>query len=285
MLAQSPPPFFSVITPSYNMLEFLPLCCASVADQNVDCEHIVVDAASTDGTVDWLKNKPGINSISEKDDGMYDALNKGIRLAHGEFIAHLNCDEQYLPGVLLRAAEIFQQDSKIDILFGNTLVVCPNGNLLSYRKGFVPRWAYIWASHMYVHTSSMFVRRRVFESGIMFDKRWKAISDMDFVVRVLRSGFTAQHVDEYFSAFIYTGSNLSNSENALVELKTYRSRSPWWLRHSNFITHNLIRLEKIFRGAYWEKMPLSYSIYTSANLEIRSKFIYTAASSLYPQER
>ena len=70
---------FSIITPSFNMLDYLKLCCASVADQDgASFEHIVVDGASTDGTAEWLRQARNITSISEKDDGMYDAINKGL---------------------------------------------------------------------------------------------------------------------------------------------------------------------------------------------------------------
>jgi|JFJP01.1.fsa_nt_gi glycosyltransferase involved in cell wall biosynthesis len=277
-------PLFSIITPSYNMLQFLPACCNSVSDQNVDYEHIVVDGLSIDGTVAWLKNRPNIISVSEKDDGMYDAVNNGVRIARGEIISYLNCDEQYLPGALQRVEDFFQRNSKVDILFGNALIIRPNGKLLAYRKSFVPRWPYIWASHMYTHSSSMFVRRNVFESGLFFDKDWKTVGDADFVVRVLRKGFIAHHLNEYFSAFMITGSNLGDSESALVELKSFRNKAPFWLRYSGFITNNLIRLEKFWNGAYWEKLPLFYSVYTTECLDVRYEFVAKSVSPLYPYE-
>ena len=161
-------PFFSIITPSFNMLNYLRTCCNSISDQNVKYEHIVIDGLSQDGTVEWLETKPEIISLCEKDQGMYDAINKGIKLSKGEIISYLNCDEQYLPGVLQKVSEFFRLHSQIDLLFGNTLMIRPDGKLLAYRKGFIPRWPYIWASHMYVHSSSMFVRRRVFESNYYF---------------------------------------------------------------------------------------------------------------------
>ena len=277
-------PFFSIITPSYNMLRFLPACCNSVSDQGVDCEHIVMDAASDDGTAAWLKEHPNLVGISERDDGMYDAINKGIGIAKGEIVSYLNCDEQYLPGVLQQVGEIFRQNPHIDLLFGNTLLIRPNGELLAYRKSIVPRWPYIWSSHLYVHSSSMFVRRRVFESGVMFDKSWKAIGDMDFVIRALRTGFVVRHVIEYFSAYMLTGSNLGQGEQALAELKTFRKQASLWLRFARPILRLMMLSEKIWGGAYWERMPLSYSVYTSENLEVRTKFSSRAVSPLYPRK-
>ena len=277
-------PLFSIVTPSRNMLRFLPICCSSVADQEVDYEHIVIDGASSDGTIEWLRNRQDLLSVSEEDDGMYDAINKGIRLSRGQIISYLNCDEQYLPGALQKVADVFQQNPKVDILFGDTLLIRPDGSLLAYRKTFVPRWPYIWASHLYVHSSSMFVRRRVFDAGIMFDKRWRQVGDADFVVRVLHSGFVASHVREYLSVFMFTGSNLGSGKHALVELRAFRHRAPLWLRYSNPITSGLIRIEKMLNGAYREKMPLSYSVFTIDHPGSRSEFTPASVSPLYPKE-
>jgi glycosyltransferase involved in cell wall biosynthesis len=272
----------SIVTPSYNMLGFLRICCNSISDQNVDYEHIIVDGSSQDGTAEWLKKKPGIISISEKDQGMYDAINKGIKLSKGEIISYLNCDEQYLPGVLLKVNEFFQHNPKIDILFGNALIIKPNGALLAYRKSFIPRWYYIWASHMYVHSSSMFVRRKVFESGFTFNQNWKTIGDADFLVKLLRNGFKVQHVNQYFSAFMLTGSNLGSGELAMLEIKSFREQAPFWISHSTALASQLIRFEKFIHGAYWEKKPLAYSVYTLEQPDIRSSFVEKTASPLYP---
>ena len=94
---------FSVITPSFNPTPWLPLCIASVADQDVELEHIVQDAGSTDGTLDWLRDDTRVQTFVERDSGMYDGVNRGLRRATGDILSYLNCDEQYLPGCLLRS--------------------------------------------------------------------------------------------------------------------------------------------------------------------------------------
>src|SRR5579872_3892708 len=91
---------FSVITPSFRNSSWLNLCIASVADQEVELEHIVQDAGSDDGTLDWLLSDRRVRAFVEKDSGMYDAVNRGLRKSTGELLAYLNCDEQYLPGTL-----------------------------------------------------------------------------------------------------------------------------------------------------------------------------------------
>ena len=276
-------PFFSIITPSHNMLPYLKACCNSVQDQEVSLEHIVVDGASIDGTREWLLSRPDILSLSENDNGMYDAINKGIKLSGGEIIAYLNCDEQYLIGTLKKVQEFFLANPSIDILFGNTLIIQPDGKLLAYRKGFTPRWQYFWGSYMYLHSSSMFIRRKVFETGFLFNSNWKTIGDLDFVVRVLRNKFSVFHIKEYLSAFIMTGSNLGGSTLVQAELKQFRSSAPFWLRYSTWPTDMLIRVEKIFRGLYFEKMPLQYSVFPVGESNYRTSFKSTKSSPLFPK--
>ena len=151
---------FSIVTPSFNMLPYLKRCYASVADQHgPQFEHIVVDGLSTDGTADWLRRRTDITSIIERDAGMYDAINKGVRVARGRIIAYLNCDEQYLPTTLAYVKQYFDRNPDVDVLFGDTLLVRPNGTLLSVCKTYKPAWPLIISSHLYLYSASMFVRR------------------------------------------------------------------------------------------------------------------------------
>src|SRR6266446_4518865 len=110
----------SVVTPSLNMVGYLERCVASVADQEgVRAEHLVMDGGSRDGTVAWLAAQPSLVSEIRRDNGMYDAVNRGFRRARGRIIAHLNCDEQYLPGTLATAIKYFDTHPNVDVLFGN----------------------------------------------------------------------------------------------------------------------------------------------------------------------
>ena len=74
---------FSIITPSFRNSDWLKLCIASVADQGVEHEHIVQDAGSDDGTLDWLREDRRVQAFVEKDAGMYDGINRGLRRAGG----------------------------------------------------------------------------------------------------------------------------------------------------------------------------------------------------------
>src|SRR5438552_9069631 len=102
---------FSIITPSFLGRQWLPLCIASVADQQgVEVEHIVQDSCSGDGTEELLGNYPSLRAYIEKDEGMYDAVNRRFGRATGEILAYLNCDEQYLPGALKAVRNCFAEN-------------------------------------------------------------------------------------------------------------------------------------------------------------------------------
>ncbi len=272
-------PDLSIITPSYNMLGYLKRCSASVADQgDVSFEHIVVDGASTDGTAEWLRQMPRIRSISEPDRGMYDAINKGLRLARGEIVAYLNSDEQYLPGALRAVREHFRQHPEVDVVYGDMLAVNTDGTLVAYRKALTPRWYYIMSSHLYVSTCSTFIRRRVFDEGLVFRTDLQAVADTDFIVRLLRRGYRFSHLRRYLAAFTFTGANKSAAPASLRELHAYRRSAPLWVRVAALPLNACRRLERLLVGIYSQQVPLSYAIYVG---ERRDRTVFTVQKASF----
>jgi glycosyltransferase involved in cell wall biosynthesis len=264
----------SVITPSYNMLPYLRRACASVADQE-DCafEHIVVDACSKDGTPEWLTAR-GQPHIVERDRGMYDAVNKGLRMARGEVLAYLNCDEQYLPGTLRFVRGQFEQDPTLDVLFGDTLLVRPDGSLLSIQKSYRPSWPLIMASHLYLYSAAMFFRRKLIDDGEFFDPALKGGGDYEFVPRILRKGYRARHVRRTLAAFTMTGQN--HSQTATSDHAADRARIdptiPGWVRRFHIPLQLLRMTIKASAGGYMHLGPLSYAVYTSEQCAARTPF-------------
>lgn len=275
-------PDISIITPSFNNLSYLKCCYLSIADQKgINIEHIVIDGGSTDGTVEWLQKQKNIRWISEKDNGMYDAINKGLGLARGKILAYLNCDEQYLSGTLLLVKDFFEKNSGIDILFGDSLLIRPDGNLIAYRKSYQLRWYYILSSHLYVLSCTIFWRRKILENGIYFNSYYKAAGDADFIIRLLKNGFQIKHINQYLAAFTMTGNNLSENVNAKRELLDRIKNAPFWIRLFR-LPLNIMRLtEKFLDGAYFQKMPLKYSVYVNDKVIEKKDFIVNKASFLW----
>ncbi len=254
-------PKISIVTPSYNMLAYLPMCCASVMDQDVAHEHIVMDGGSTDGTVEWLQGNERIVTVSEKDRGMYHALNKATAMARGEIIGQLNCDEQYLPGVLKYVLTYFNENPQTDFLAADFLVIDKDGAMMAYRKSFQPRWQYFFSNYLYTTTCTLFYRRKVFLK-CRFDESYKSIADVIFMYSVMRNGFKGVHVRRYFAVFTYSGSNLSLDPISDKEKAKFNDTLPYWYRLLKPLFFVSFFVERILNGTYSEKSSMSYSIFT-----------------------
>lgn len=131
-------PKISIITVCYNSEKTIEATIKSVAAQNYhNIEYIVIDGLSIDNTLDIVAKYSHITSevVSEKDDGIYHAMNKGIALATGDIIGFLNADDIYADGqVLKRVAEVFQ-DAAIEACYGDLLYVKPDN-----RQKIVRTW-------------------------------------------------------------------------------------------------------------------------------------------------
>ena len=274
---------FSIITPTYNMLNYLKLCHASIMDQeDVIVEHIIIDGGSNDGTVGWIKQNCANKSISEKDKGMYDAVNKGFRLADGEIVAYLNCDEQYLPGTLNKVRNLFNNHLEIDIIFGNALIIDPEGKLISYRKSYKPFSTLIKVSHLYLLSCTIFFRRRIIDEGVFFDEKFKAWGDTHLILTLLYKKYKFLHLKDYLSVFTWTGKNMSTGANAMKEKEMLYFSLPKIVRLFK-IPINLSRIFlKLFSGAYFQKFPISYSIYTMESNSKRKSFESSNVSFKWP---
>jgi len=259
----------STITPSYRSSSWLKLCIASVADQQIPVEHIVQDAGSDDGTLDWLPQDRRVRVFVEKDEGMYDAINRGLRRASGDILAYLNCDEQYLPGALTAVARLFEQHPDIDVVFGNIVLVDPCGEYLCHRKVQVPLKYHTWTCHLSTLSCATFFRRKViFDYGFLFDPRWRAAGDGEWMLRMLQRGVTMSALNLFTSVFTCTGANLGIGPDARRENRLLFETAPFWARNLKPLTIVLHRLRRVLHGSYLQK-PFDYSLYTQQSPSAR----------------
>jgi glycosyltransferase involved in cell wall biosynthesis len=265
----------SVVTPSLNMLSYLKRCVASVADQQgVRAEHLVMDGGSHDGTVEWLAMRPSLVSEVRGDNGMYDAINRGFRRARGRIIAHLNCDEQYLRGTLATVVNYFDTHPDVDVLFGDTLSVRPDGSLVAYRKTIRPLRPVLSLPPLYVPTAATFFRHRLIEDGAFYDDSYKDIADLAWFVRLVSDGYRLAHVRQYLAVFTITGSNRSLNAAAIDrEINRFLRGVPWWIRRFHHQWRAVGWGQKLLTGCYFQVTPLEYAIYAPGQSLDRTIFV------------
>lgn len=260
---------FSIVTPSFRNSEWLKLCVASMADQDMPSEHIIQDAGSDDGTLDWLLKDGRVKAFVEKDEGMYDAINRGFRRSEGDILAWLNCDEQYLPGALKAVGEYFEKHPAVDVVFGDAVVIDPGGNYLCHRKMQIPLKYHTMTVHLSTLSCTMFFRRRVvFEHGLWFDTRWRAAGDAEWMLRLLRRKFEMRTLRRFTSVFTLTGANLSASATGEREGRDLAWQAPRWVRAARplLIAHH--RLRRLLGGVY-SQAPFSFEAFTPSSPERR----------------
>lgn len=256
---------FSIITPSFRNSDWLKLCIASVADQkDVEHEHIVQDSCSDDGTQNWLPNDRRVQAFIEKDTGMYDAINRGIRRSSGDVVAYLNCDEQYLPGALKAVHDLFERHAEVDIVAGHFVVVDGSHNYLCHRHAMVPKYPEAWYRFS-PSTCAIFCRRRVFaDRDLWFDTQFRAVSDAYWLLNTLRAGCRWSVLPQFTSAFADHGENLILSPKVKHEIDHYFSSIPRWVRWTKPFWVNWYRL-RMLRSGVFQQTPFNFSIFTPAS--------------------
>jgi GT2 family glycosyltransferase len=257
-----PRPRFSVVTPSFKQLDWLKLCAASVADQQgVTVEHIVQDAGTGPEMESWAAGRPHLKLVAERDDGMYDAINRGLKLSRGEICAYLNCDEQYLPGALEKVSAFFEAHPEVDVVFADAVLVNSEGTPLSYRRAVLPTTVHTRLVHLNTLSCATFFRHSVVERGFFFDPSYRDIGDAVWVHRLITEGIPMAVLQEPTTIFTFTGENRGAAENVKVEGRRWR-KAPGtpsaFLKYPAIVVH---RIKKFLAGAY-KPRSCAVQIYT-----------------------
>jgi len=253
----------SIITPSFRNSRWLKLCIASVADQGLEHEHIVQDSCSDDGTQDWLSRDQRVKAFVEKDQGMYDAVNRGLRRAKGEILAYLNCDEQYLPGALASVIEYFRQNPGLEVVFADTVIVNAQGQYLCHRRASLPTKYHSWVSgNLSILTCATFFRRSLIERhNLFFNHTLKDVGDAEWLMRLIDHKMRMSVFKRFTSVFTETGANMNLLPKARRERQDQIDSAPAWARKCRPLVIFHYRLRRLFAGHYYQQ-PFSYSLYT-----------------------
>jgi glycosyltransferase involved in cell wall biosynthesis len=265
-----PNPNFSIVTPTFNQLDWLSLCIASVRDQALPSsldtglstpaiEHIIQDAGTPgieelarelgaefyrDGQLIFHAKECGVGVppailqsttdkaanyslkfFSEKDVGMYDAINRGLVRSSGEICAWLNSDEQYLPESLSKAADLFRQRPELDVLLGDAILLNSALEPVCYRRIMVPSLWHTRLDHLHSLSCAMFFKKSSLPSPPL-DPRWKVISDAILIEHFLLNKKHIHACSIPFSAYAFTGQNLS-AQKDYNEHEQWREETLW----------------------------------------------------------
>ncbi len=208
----------SIITITYNSAKTLQRALKSVEGQTyADIEHVLVDGASTDGTRElieaYAKKHKNVRFVSESDEGIYNALNKGIRMATGDVIGFLHSDDVlFAPDSIEHIAAAFQSED-VDVVYGD-LQYCRGNRVVRHwqSNSFNPcSLKYGW---MPPHPT-VYVRHKVYEEVGPYDEWFRISADYDMMLRIFCAGYKSQYIPEVIVSMEIGGASNKNTKARL----------------------------------------------------------------------
>jgi glycosyltransferase involved in cell wall biosynthesis len=256
-------PLVSIVTITFNLVKYkrekyFQQCIDSVKNQTYDnFEHIVIDGGSKDGTLDLIKKYADqglINYISEPDKGIYDAMNKGIKMAKGKYVAFLNSDDYWHDKEAISESVKFLEKENADFSYAPARLQLEDGEFYHEHFGwkhqyYEPKISTIFFSMAFCH-QTMFTKRDVMIKESMFDTNFKRSSDYDFIIRLCLKKYKSVFVDKQFTTFRLGG--LSEIDSTL----SYNEVSESYFKNfTKLVDLNKEECSKIF-GRGFQGIPL-----------------------------
>ena len=241
-------PKFSIITVTYNAGATLEDTIQSVITQSYrNIEYIIVDGGSKDRTLEIIEQyRPHIHKvISEPDKGLYDAMNKGISLATGDYICFLNAgDELHEDDTLLLMVHSITENALPDVLYGETAIVDEEGHFLRMRRLSAPE-RLTWKSFrngMLVCHQAFFARRDLVEP---FDLKYRFSADFDWCIRIMKKSQVLHNTHLTLIDYLNEGMTTRNHKASLKErfriMCRYYGYIPTVIRHLGFVVRAFVK--------------------------------------------
>lgn len=212
-------PMISIVTVVYNGISTIETTIQSVLNQTYrNLEYIVIDGGSTDGTVDIIKKYADQLAywVSEADDGIYDAMNKGIRCATGGVVGIINSDDWYDVRALERVVAAFEKHC-CDVVHGDVVFVDERGDeLLVQSPNTMEDHMYLGMSY---HHPTVFVRRSLYEECGAFQTKYRIAADYDLLLRFIDFGACFFYLPERLAYFRLSGVSATRRWRCLHETK------------------------------------------------------------------
>ncbi len=227
----------SIITVVRNDEKHIEQTIRSVLDQTfTDYEYLVIDGASTDGTLDIIKKyEDRLTWISEPDKGIYDAMNKGLRMARGEYVLFLNSGDSFFDGKVLE--KVFSSAPDADVYYGDTVIVDESGQILGSRR-LRPPGTLDWRSFrkgMLVSHQAFIPKRALCPE---YDLRYKYSADFDWTIKVLKKARKTVNTGIVIVKYLDGGVTKKHLKESLKErfriMAHYYGFVPTVIRHIGF---------------------------------------------------
>ncbi len=234
----------SIITIVYNNVRDIEYTISSVLKQSYpNIEYIVVDGASTDGTLDIINRyKDSITTIiSEKDNGIYDAMNKGLALATGDYVLFLNSGDELYDEDTIRC--IVEKGKGADIIYGETKLIDEQRHVVADRRHKAPEH-FDWKSFRYgmnICHQAIYIKRSITSP---YDLSYHLSADIDWVIRAAKKATSTQNVHQYVARYLVGGMSQKRHRQSLKERYTIFKKHYGTL--TNWFNHGVIALRLIF---------------------------------------
>lgn len=238
--SKSQQPLISIITVVFNGEKYIEDTILSVINQTYNnIEYIIIDGGSTDRTLDIIKKyEKDIDFwISEKDEGIYDAMNKGLKFCSGEIIGIINSDDYYSDkDVFSKLVEVINHRPG-DIYYGNMIIINQNKNEVIEKRYTNLKKLYFG---MYLNHPSTFVKRSIYMSLGLFDsKNFRIAADYDFMLRNFINKSKFIYVDQFMVFMRDGGESIKNINLTKLETKLVRKKN---LNYFVYTVTNFIKL-------------------------------------------
>lgn len=208
----------TIITVTYNCEKTLQRTIDSVFNQNFDSyEYLIIDGGSSDSTISIIENNikrfdGKLSYISESDNGLYDAMNKGIKLARGKYIGIINGDDYYNENAFSLVMEKFNEES-IDIVYSDLLFT--KSDNINYKKPLIADHNKL-NNRMSVNHPTCFVKKEVYEKYGVFDLKFKIAADYEIMARFFKNKCKFKKIDKVL-AIMELGGLSSNNPKSINE--------------------------------------------------------------------
>lgn len=216
------PPSIAIVTPNLNQGKFIGRTLRSVLDQNYPAlEYVVQDGCSRDNSLEVIRQYEShlASWESVRDKGQSQAINFGLARTNGEIMAYLNSDDTLVPGSLAYVAKFFQDHPKVDVVYGNRLLIDEQDRVINHWV--LPahdRETLRWAD--YIPQETMFWRRRAWDAvGGCIDESFQFAMDWDLILRFQAAGLVFQHLPRFLGAF-----RISDSQKTSQLINTFGLR-------------------------------------------------------------